>query len=92
MNLFKTKDNKKVEFEYGEIIINLDYPEREQMRIYDGVDFVPYKNTLSEIERLRNGIKFALEHTQDNETCDYLNHLLQGTESKSMYHRFDKDE
>ena len=41
-----------------------------------------------EIERLKSGIKFALDSTHDDDTWDYLNHLLEGTESEARIHLF----
>lgn len=87
--IFKSKPKEPTVYEVGELASMVDEPKGKQLRIFDGVEWIPYVNTITELSRLRNGIQFIMNETQDDETWDYLNRLLQGTESEAQIHRFD---
>lgn len=62
---------------------------------YPDSDFIANSITdipalINEIERLVNGISVIQDNTSCDETWDYLNNLLQGTEEKAQIYRFTK--
>lgn len=63
---------------------------------YSDSDFIANSITdipalINEIERLVNGIAFIQNNTSCDDTWDYLNNLLQGTEEKAQIYRFEKN-
>ncbi|RIJ65516.1 hypothetical protein [Rummeliibacillus sp. POC4] len=85
-------------FEIGSVILS-DNPnlirvvDDEGISTYGDSDFIAHSrqdvdDLIKEIERLYNGINFIMNETRDDETCDYLYHLLKGSEETAQIHRF----